>query len=49
MAFLGHILSVDCVKVDTAKVDAVRHWETLTLCVEVRRFVGLANYFWQYI
>ena len=26
VAFLGHILSVNCVKVDPAKVEAVRHW-----------------------
>ena len=49
VAFLGHILSVDRVKVDPAKVEAVRHWATPTSCVEVRRFVGLANYFWLYI
>ena len=34
---------------DPAKVDAVCHWATLTSCVEVPRFVGLANYFQLYI
>ena len=45
VAFLGHILLVDSVKADPAKVDAVCHWATPTSCVEVLRFVGLANYF----
>ena len=49
VAFLGHNLSVDDVKADPAKVAAVRHWATPTSCVEVRRFVGLANYFRRYI
>ena len=38
VAFLGHILSVNCVKADPAKVDAVRHWATPTSFVEVLRF-----------
>ena len=49
MAFLGHIQSVDSVKADPAKVDAVHHWATPTSCVEVLRLVGLANYFLLYI
>ena len=40
---------VDCVKADPAKVEVVLHWVTPTSCVEVRHFMGLANYFWQYI
>ena len=27
----------------------MRHWVTPTSCVKALRFVGLANYFWQYI
>ena len=42
VAFLGHILSVNCVKADPAKVEAVCHWATQTSCVKVRCFVGLA-------
>ena len=49
VAFLGHILLVDSVKAGPAKVEAVRHWATQTSCVEVRCFVGLANYFMWYI
>ena len=45
VAFLGHILSVNTVKADPAKVKVVRHWATPTSCVEMWRFVGLANYF----
>ena len=39
VAFLGHILLVDCVKADPAKVDVVCHWVTPTSCVEVWSFV----------
>jgi len=49
VAFLGHILSVDGLKADPAKVEAVRDWAVPSSCVEVRRFVGLANYFRRYI
>ena len=45
VAFLGHILSVDGLKADPAKVEAVRDWAVPSSCVEVRRFLGLANYF----
>jgi hypothetical protein len=48
VAFLGHI-SVDCVKADPAKVEAVRDWAVPSSCVEVRHFLGLANYFRRYI
>ena len=41
--------SVDGVKADPAKVEEVHHWVTLTTCVKVWRFMGLANYFLQYI
>ena len=35
VVFLGHILLVDSVKEDPAKVEVVLHWATPTSCVKV--------------
>ncbi len=41
VAFLGHV----GVAMDHRKVVAIRDWPRPTSCTEVRRFVGLANYY----
>ena len=45
VGFLGHVISEHGVAVDPRKVAAVANWATPTLCTEVCRFVGLANYY----
>ena len=40
---------VDSVKAEPPKVEEVCYWATPTTCVEVWCFMGLANYFLQYI
>ena len=49
LKFLGHIVSVDGMRPDPAKVATVRDWPTPVSVYEVRSFLGLANYFRKYI
>ena len=45
VAFLGHVLSEDGVKVVSRKTDVVRAWATPSSTTDVRQFIGLANYY----
>ncbi len=45
LGFLGHRLSRAGVSVDQLKVHSIVEWATPTSCTEVRRFMGLANYY----
>ena len=47
--FLGHIITPEGVKADPAKVDKVLNWTTPTKGKDVMKFLGLTNYFRQYI
>ncbi len=49
VGFLGHIISERGVAVDPRKVAAVAEWATPTSCTDVRRFVGLANYYRKFV
>ncbi|XP_074326624.1 putative mitochondrial protein AtMg00860 [Apium graveolens] len=44
VAFLGHIVSADGIKVDPAKVEAITNWPRPSTTTEVRSFLGLAGY-----
>ena len=44
LGFLGHRLSKEGVSVDPRKMQSIVEWATPTLCCEVPRFTGLANY-----
>ena len=46
---LGHVISEHGVAVDPRKVSAVAEWATPTCCTDVRRFVGLANYYRKFV
>lgn len=41
--FLGHVISQ--IKMDEAKVSAIREWEVPTSVTELRSFLGLVNYY----
>ena len=49
VAFLGHIISADGIKVDPKKVQAVSEWDVPRDVRGVRSFLGLANYFRRFI
>ena len=49
VGFLGHVISERGVAVDPRKVAAVAEWATPTSCTDVRRFVGLANYYRKFV
>ena len=49
VGFLGHVISEHGVAVDPRKVAAVAEWATPTSCTDVRRFVGLANYYRKFV
>ncbi|KAI3758555.1 hypothetical protein L6452_06122 [Arctium lappa] len=47
--FLGHVVSKDGVKVDTAKIEAMMNWEPPMSPTEIRSFLGLAGYYRRFI
>ena len=47
--YLGHLVTAEGVKPDPAKVAVVAQWPTPTNVREVQSFLGLANYYSQYI
>jgi hypothetical protein len=49
LGFLGHRLSRAGVSVDPRKVQSITEWATPTSCSEVRRFMGLANYYRRFV
>jgi hypothetical protein len=49
VGFLGHVISERGVAVDPRKVAAVAEWATPASCTDVRRFVGLANYYRKFV
>ena len=49
LGFLGHRVSAAGVSVDPRKVSAVRDWPAPASNVELRRFVGLCNYYRRFV
>ncbi|WMV59197.1 hypothetical protein MTR67_052582 [Solanum verrucosum] len=45
VAFLGHIVSGEGIKVDTQKIEAVQNWPRPTSPTDIRSFLGLAGYY----
>ncbi|KAF3636306.1 hypothetical protein FXO38_24273 [Capsicum annuum] len=44
IAFLGHIVSIDEIKVDPQKIKAVRKWARPTILTDIWSFLGLAGF-----
>ena len=47
--YLGLMISVDGIKIDPAKVDAIKQWDSPTCVREVRSFIGFCNFYRQFI
>ncbi|WMV10110.1 hypothetical protein MTR67_003495 [Solanum verrucosum] len=45
VAFLGHIVSGEGIKVDTQKIEAVQNWHRPTSPTDIRSFLGLDGYY----
>ena len=43
MAFLGHIIGADGIRVDTQKIEAVKTWPRPATPTEVRNFLGVSR------
>ena len=43
--FLGHIVSIEGLKVDPAKIEAIVNWKPPRNVTKVRSFMGLAVYY----
>ncbi|WMV46298.1 hypothetical protein MTR67_039683 [Solanum verrucosum] len=49
MAFIGHIISSDGIRVDTQKIEAVQNWPRPTSPTDIRSFLGLAGYYRRFV
>jgi hypothetical protein len=47
--YLGHIILVDGIIVDSEKIEAIRGWPTLRNVIEVRSFMGFVGYYRRFI
>lgn len=49
MAFLGHVISRDGIRVDSQKIEAVKNWPRPTSLTDIRSFLGLAGYYRRFV
>ena len=49
VAFLGHIITAEGVKVDPEKVKAISEWKQPTNVIEIHSFLGLVGYYQRFI
>ena len=49
VSFLGHIVYVEGIRVDLAKIEAIVSWKLPQNVTEVRSFLGLAGYYRRFV
>ncbi|KAH0661672.1 hypothetical protein KY284_026603 [Solanum tuberosum] len=49
VAFLGHIVSDEGIRVDNQKIEAMKNWPKPTTPTEIRSFLGLAGYYRRFV
>ena len=49
VAFLGHVVNQNSISVDPEKIKAVLEWQSPTLVIELRSFLGLAGYYRRFV
>ncbi|XP_052172133.1 uncharacterized protein LOC127788051 [Diospyros lotus] len=49
VAFLGHVISVEGISVDPAKIVAVSNWKKPQSITEIKSFLGLAGYYRKFV
>ena len=49
VAFLGHVVSKDGIRVDPKKIEVVIDWPRTTTVTEVRSFLGLTSYYRRFV
>ena len=49
VSFLGHIVSVEGIRVDLVKIEVIVSWKPPRNVIKVRSFLGLAGYYRQFV
>ena len=49
VSFIGHIVSVEGIRVDPIKIEAVVNWKPPQNLTEVRSFLGLVGYYRRFV
>ncbi|KAH0689512.1 hypothetical protein KY289_016870 [Solanum tuberosum] len=49
VAFLGHFVSSEGIRVDSQKIEVVKQWPKPTFATDIRSFLGLAGYYRRFV
>ncbi len=49
IVFLGYVVSNEGTKLDPSKIDVILHFLKLKTIINIRSFLGLTGYYWNYV